>query len=106
VTEPQITPDDTKALRAQGSWREFLDLEMARGNERRLAKPPPPPAQTGHRPGAWPPGTRPPDPPPPIPPDEVARATAEYRQWRADGSPPGQYRCECPNCQLLEGENR
>jgi hypothetical protein len=105
VTAPDLTSEDTTAMRRQGDWREYLRSEMDRGSARRLApatKPalPPPP---GRRPGRWPPATRPPDPPPPVPPEEAARAIAEYRQWRAAGSPPGDHHCECPACQLLPG---
>lgn len=103
MTEHELTPDDTAAMRAhKGDWREYLRVQQAVGNERRLARQPPPrPSRTGHRPGAWPPGTRPPDPGPPIDPAEVARAIAAYR-----ASPDQDHPCPCPNCQLLEGDNR
>lgn len=100
-----LTPEDTAAMRASGGdWREYLRSEMNRGRDRAKPavkpKPQPPP---GRRPGGWPPGTRPPDPPEPIPDAEVERALAEHRAWLDAGSPPGQYRCECPPCQLTNG---
>lgn len=108
MTTPDITPEDTAAMRAQpGDFRAYLRAEMDRGRSRReKPRPIPQPPITGHRPGAWPTGTRSPDPPPPIPPAEVDRATAEYRHWIADGQPPGAYRCECPACQLTQGGTR
>ncbi|MET9222398.1 hypothetical protein ABZX65_27040 [Streptomyces sp. NPDC003300] len=105
-----LTPEDTAAMRATpGDWREYLRSEMDRGRQRAAdaAKPPDKPARrSNQKPGAWPAGTRPPDPPEPIPPEEIQRAITEYRHWLNAGSPPGQYRCECPNCQLLEGGTR
>lgn len=104
MSDPNLTPEDTAALRAQpGDWREYLRSEMNRGRARReqpatKPKPQPPP---GHRPGAWPPGTRPPAPPPPIPDAEVQRALAEYRQWVDDGRPRIDAACECEPCRLL-----
>lgn len=108
MSQPDITPEDTAEMRREGSFREYLRAEMGRG--RHLAdqgsKKPPPAPPPGRRPGGWPPGTRPPDPPPPIPDHEIARAVAEHRAWVAAGSPPGDYRCECPNCRTLEGGTR
>ncbi len=98
-----LTPDDTSVMRQQGDFREYLRLQMAQGRDRAAASNAKPvvPQQTGHRPGAWPPGTRPPDPGPPFDPAEVARAIAAYR-----ANPNQDHPCPCPNCQLLEGDNR
>lgn len=107
MTAPDITPEDTAAMRASGKdFREYLRSEMDRGRARKQApvKPAPQP-RPGHRPGAWPVGTRPPDPPPPMPAAEVDRAVAEYRQWNAAGQPACQPRCECPSCQQLPGSH-
>jgi hypothetical protein len=97
-------PADIAAVHAEGDLPRLLREEIAKGQARKAkpapAVPPPPP---GRRPGAWPTGANPPDPPPPIPPAEVERALAEYRQWLADGQPPGAYRCDCTSCQLLPG---
>lgn len=106
MSAPDLTPEDTAEMRrSPGDFREYLRSEMARGAARRgkpatKPRPQPPP---GRRPGQWPPGTRPPDPSPPIHPAEVQRALAEHRQWLDDGSPPGNYQCECTACQQLPG---
>jgi hypothetical protein len=105
VSEYDLTPDDTAAMRAQGNdWREYLRSEMGRGKYRaeQAAKPKPPPAPPpGRRPGAWPPGTRPPDPPPPVPDADIAQALAAYR-----ANPDQDHPCQCPACQQLTGGNR
>lgn len=104
MTEPDINPEDTAAMRREGSFREYLRSEMARGKfraEQAAKKPAPAPPPAGHRPGAWPPGTRPPDPPPPIPDSEIARAVQEYRDWLAADRPKIQTACECEPCRLL-----
>jgi hypothetical protein len=108
MTEPDITPEDTAAMRSvPGDFRAYLRSEMDRGRARQKPGPKPQaPAPPGRQPGAWPPGTSPPAPPPPIPAAEIQRALAEYRQWLDDGQPPGHYRCECTSCLQLEGENR
>lgn len=109
MSDPNLTPEDTAALRAQpGDWREYLRSEMNRGRARREqpAAKPAAPAPPGRQPGAWPPGTRPPAPPPPISDTEVQRALAEYREWLDAGSPPGDYQCECPSCRLLPGSHQ
>jgi hypothetical protein len=104
VTEHELTPDDTTAMRKDGTWREYLRSEMGRGKYRaeQAGKPrPAPPPPPGHRPGGWPPGTRPPDPPPAIPAAEIDRALAAYR-----ANPDEDHPCQCPACQQLQGGNR
>ena len=103
MSEHDLTPEDTAAMRREGSFREYLRAEMGRGKYRaeQAAKPKAPPAPPGRRPGAWPPGTRPPDPPPSIPPAEVERALAEYR-----ANPTEDHPCDCQPCRTLEGGNR
>lgn len=108
MTEHELTPEDTAAMRANpGDWREYLRSEMNRGRARRN-KPTPAqaPAHPERQPGGWPPGTRPPDPPPLIPDAEVQRALAEYRDWLAAGCPRITTRCECQPCQQLQGGTR
>jgi hypothetical protein len=108
VTAPDLTSEDTTAMRRQGDWREYLRSEMDRGSARRLAPAAKStaPAPPGHRPGAWPAGTRPPDPPPPADPAETTRAIAEYRHWLRAGRPRITTHCECPACQQLTGGTR
>lgn len=101
MSEPEITPDDTAAMRREGSFREYLRAEMGRGRHRAEQagkKPPPAATPPGRKPGAWPPGTRPPDPPPPIPNAEVAQAVAAYR-----ANPDEDHPCQCPACKQLQG---
>jgi hypothetical protein len=108
VSEPEITPEDTAAMRkVPGDFRAYLRSEMDRGRARQ--KPglkPQAPAPPGRQAGAWPPGTRPPDPPEPIPETEITRALAEYRDWLAAGQPKIHTRCECEPCRTLEGGTR
>ena len=108
MTEHELTPDDTAAMRKDGSWREYLRSEQGRGKYRaeQAGKKPAVAPTPGRKPGGWPPGTRPPDPPPAIPDAEVARAVQEYRAWQAAGCPPIDTHCECPACRTLEGGTR
>jgi len=108
MSAPDLTPEDTAAMRANpGDWREYLRSEMARGRARNeKPKPKTAPVIPGRRIGAWPANSRPPDPPPPVPPTVVQEALDEYRQWLADGQPPGRRPCECEPCQQLHGGNR
>ena len=105
MTEHELTPEDTAAMRRDGTWREYLRYEMNRRKQQpgQVGTKPPPP---GRKPGGWPPGTRPPDPPPPIPPAEVERALAEYRDWLTAGCPRITTHCECQPCRTLEGGTR
>ncbi|WP_157879959.1 hypothetical protein [Streptomyces natalensis] len=100
-------PDDIRAMRKQGDFKEFMRQQIATGKNRREVGATQPPAapSPGRRPGAWPPGTRPPS-RPPAQPDaaECSRALAEYREWLEAGAnlrtvdPP----CPCPACRRTD----
>lgn len=91
-----ISGDDIAALLAQGDLGAFLRLQGRDAHPKPAAGPDPP-----LRPGAWPTGSQPPTPPRAFSDAEVARALAEYREWREAGEPDGDYRCECDSCRLL-----
>ncbi|MFE2324642.1 hypothetical protein ACFXD5_12105 [Streptomyces sp. NPDC059385] len=89
-----IDPDDVKAMRKEGSLRDFLRMQIAEGQARKQpAKPAPPTPHPGHVPGAWPTGSRPPSRIAATPPGAWAAALERDR----DGTQAGTT-CECPGC--------
>jgi hypothetical protein len=89
-----IGRDDIKAMRKEGSLRDYLRLQMAEGQARKSpAKPTPAPRPPGHAPGAWPAGSRPPSPLPAQPPGAWMAALQRDRVGTQTGT-----HCECPGC--------
>jgi hypothetical protein len=89
-----IDPADVKAMRKEGSLRDFLRLQITEGQARKApTKPAPAPRPPGHTPGAWPTGSRPPG----------RIAAAEPGAWMAalqrdrDDTQTGTT-CECSGC--------
>lgn len=92
-----ITAADIAAMRRDGSFKEFLEHQMAAGRVQPAPAAPEaaPDREPGHRPGAWPTGTRPPSPAPELPAAAWEQAVHDYRAWVAAGQPEGDFTCEC-----------
>ena len=89
-----IDPDDVKAMRKEGSLRDFLRMQIAEGQARKTpAKPPPAPKPPGHTPGAWPAGSRPPSRIAAAPPGAWDAALERHRDGTQTGTT-----CQCPGC--------
>lgn len=89
-----INPEDVKAMRKEGSLRDFLRLQITEGQARKApAKPTPATQRPGHTPGAWPTGSQPPA---RITDTDPAAWTAALQRDR-DGTQTGTT-CHCPGC--------
>lgn len=89
-----INPEDVKAMRKEGSLRDFLRLQITEGQARKTpARPAPALRQPGYIPGAWPAGSRPPE---RIAPQSPGAWMAALERDR-DGTQTGAT-CECPGC--------
>lgn len=102
-----FTEADMAVLRREGFRGQVMRDLIAEGAARKT----PPvvastPRQPSRTPGAWPPGTSPPGPVVQDADADWPAALAEYCAWSAAGSPPGQYRCECPAHQPADGGTR
>ncbi|MBT2477602.1 hypothetical protein [Streptomyces sp. ISL-94] len=86
--------DDIKAMRKDGSLRDFLRCQIADGRRRRQpAAPVPAPRPPGHTPGAWPTGSRPPSRIADVPPGAWDAALERARNDSQQGTT-----CECGGC--------
>lgn len=98
-----FTEADMAVLRKEGFRGQVMRDLIAEGAARKapsvVASTPRQPSRTA---GAWPPPSTAAS-VPDQPPDAWAVALDEYRAWVAAGSPPGQYRCECPAHQTPGG---
>lgn len=92
-----VTVEDIAAMRADGSFQEFLRHQLAAGRKVAAAVQAPTPVvrEDGRRAGAWPTGTRPPTALSPQDPAAWEQAVHDYRAWMAAGCPPGDFTCEC-----------
>lgn len=97
-----IDRDDIKAMRREGSLRDYLRLQMAAGRARKEPPAPTPqPRPPGHTPGAWPTGSRPPSPLPAAPPGAWTAALQRHRDGTQTGTT-----CDCPGCTTPHQEDQ